>query len=144
LIVKPSLGHFDAVWRLNLCISNLTEFALTYRMMKSYFFGPFALNPTQIFFETSLSLAIVNLKPIVPGHVLILPKRVEPRFLQLSIEEHNDLFHSVRVVSAAIERHYSATAMNVAIQDGKDAGQSVPHVHVHILPRKAGEYSISR
>ena len=54
-------------------------------------------------------------------------------------EEHVDLFQSVRVVSNALEKHYSADALNIAIQDGKDAGQSVPHVHVHILPRKSGQ-----
>lgn len=53
-------------------------------------------------------------------------------------EEHVDLFQSVRVVSNTLEKHYAADALNIAIQDGKDAGQSVPHVHVHILPRKSG------
>ena len=53
-------------------------------------------------------------------------------------EEHADLFQSVRVVSNVLEKYYSADALNIAIQDGKDAGQSVPHVHVHILPRKSG------
>ena len=51
----------------------------------SFFFGSFLLNPSQIFFETSLSVAIVNLKPIVPGHVLIIPKRVEARLLKLTM-----------------------------------------------------------
>jgi bis(5'-adenosyl)-triphosphatase len=107
--------------------------------MKSFYFGSFLLNPSQIFFESSLSLAIVNLKPIVPGHVLVLPKRVIPRLSQLTNDEHSDLFHSVRIVSSALEPYYSADAFNIAVQDGKEAGQSVYHVHVHILPRKTGK-----
>mmetsp|Transcript_20673 Transcript_20673/g.29621 ORF Transcript_20673/g.29621 Transcript_20673/m.29621 type:complete len:160 (-) Transcript_20673:624-1103(-) len=108
--------------------------------MKTQFFGSFLLNPSQIFFESALSLAIVNLKPIVPGHVLILPKRVVPRLSQLTNDEYSDLFHSVRIVSNALEPYYSADAFNIAVQDGKEAGQSVYHVHVHILPRKAGDF----
>lgn len=107
-------------------------------MLKSVFFGPYLLSPSQVFFETPLSLAIVNLKPIVPGHVLVIPKRVEPRLLSLTAAEYSDLFNSVRIVSNALEKHYLADALNIAIQDGKEAGQSVPHVHVHILPRKSG------
>ena len=46
-----------------------------------------------------------------------------------------DLFATVQRVSRTLERVYKASALNIAIQDGVDAGQSVPHVHVHILPR---------
>jgi bis(5'-adenosyl)-triphosphatase len=104
----------------------------------SYFFGPYALHNSQIFFETPLSLAIVNLKPIVPGHVLIIPKRVEPRIMNLSTEEYSDLFLTTRVVVPKLEQFYYSEAMNIAVQDGSAAGQSVPHVHIHILPRKTG------
>jgi len=44
------------------------------------------------------------------------------------------------VVSRTLERVYSASALNVAIQDGVDAGQSVPHLHVHVIPRQKGDY----
>jgi bis(5'-adenosyl)-triphosphatase len=83
-----------------------------------------------------LSYALVNLKPLLPGHVLVSPLRVVPRFNQLSTAEVQDLFLTVQRVSRTIERLYNATALNIAIQDGKDAGQSVPHVHAHIIPRK--------
>jgi bis(5'-adenosyl)-triphosphatase len=78
----------------------------------------------------------VNLKPLLPGHVLVSPRRVVPRFNDLSAAEVQDLFLTVQRVSRTIERVYSATALNIAIQDGRDAGQSVPHVHAHIIPRK--------
>ena len=44
-------------------------------------------------------------------------------------------------MSAAIEKEYGATALNIAMQDGRDAGQSVPHVHFHILPRAPADFS---
>lgn len=99
-------------------------------------FGPWDLYTSQIFYETSLCYGIVNLKPIVPGHVLIIPKRVCVRIADLTSEEMSDLFSVVQRVGPVIEKYYGGDALNIAVQDGKAAGQSVPHVHVHILPRK--------
>jgi len=90
----------------------------------------------QAFHRTALAAAIVNLKPIVPGHVLVIPSRVVPRLSDLSPHEISALFHSVQLVGRAIERAYGADGLTIACQDGKAAGQSVSHVHVHILPRR--------
>ena len=99
-------------------------------------FGPFTV--TSQVFHTShnrLSFALVNLKPLLPGHVLVCPQRVVPRFSELTEAETTDLFLTVRQVGRVLERVYRASSLNIAIQDGVDAGQSVPHVHVHIIPR---------
>lgn len=58
------------------------------------------------------------------------------RFNDLSAAEVQDLFLTVQRVSRMVERVYNASSLNIAIQDGVDAGQSVPHVHAHIIPRK--------
>ncbi|KAH7379481.1 HIT-like domain-containing protein [Pyrenochaeta sp. MPI-SDFR-AT-0127] len=98
-------------------------------------FGTFAVS-SQVFHLTRLSFAIVNLKPLLPGHVLVSPRRVVPRFNDLSAAEVQDLFLTVQRVSRMVERVFHASSLNIAIQDGIDAGQSVPHVHAHIIPRK--------
>ncbi|KAI4941032.1 hypothetical protein J4E91_011025 [Alternaria rosae] len=98
-------------------------------------FGSFVVT-NQVFHLTRLSFAIVNLKPLLPGHVLVSPRRVVPRFNDLSAAEVQDLFLTVQRVSRMVERVFSASSLNIAIQDGIDAGQSVPHVHTHIIPRK--------
>ena len=105
-------------------------------------FGKFKISPEQIFYisPTNLSAAIVNLRPIVPGHVLIIPKRIVPKVSELNTDEYLDLWNSVRTVQNMLEKQYSAQGFNIAIQDGKVAGQSVPHVHVHILPRVVGDF----
>lgn len=90
----------------------------------------------QVFYSTALSYALVNLKPLVPGHVLVCPRRVVTRLSGLSPEESSDLFATVHFISGVIERYYKADSLNVAIQDGPLAGQSVPHVHCHVIPRK--------
>lgn len=99
-------------------------------------FGRFRIgHRQQVFYTSKHSLGIVNIKPIVPGHVLVIPKRSVPRVADLTPDEVTDLFLSVRKIGPVIESHFGATALNIAIQDGVDAGQSVPHVHVHMLPR---------
>lgn len=93
----------------------------------------------KVFHLTPLSYALVNLKPLLPGHVLVIPRRVTPRLSDLSEPEVKDLFLTVQRVGRMIERVYRASGLNVAIQDGADAGQSVPHVHAHIIPRKKAD-----
>ncbi|KAF8899141.1 HIT-like domain-containing protein [Infundibulicybe gibba] len=91
----------------------------------------------QAFYRSSLSYAIVNLKPIVPGHVLVVPVRPVARLSELMVQtELSSLMHSVQRVGKIVERAYGADGLTVACQDGKAAGQSVPHVHFHLLPRR--------
>ncbi|KZS93188.1 HIT-like protein [Sistotremastrum niveocremeum HHB9708] len=90
----------------------------------------------QIFFRSGLSFAIVNLKPIVPGHVLVIPNRVVPRLADLKEDELSSLFSAVQTVGKVVEKAYGADGLTIACQDGSAAGQSIPHVHIHVLPRK--------
>lgn len=104
-------------------------------------FGKFKISASQIFYNSpsGLTAAIVNLRPIVPGHVLVIPTRIVRTLSELTDEEYDDLWRSTRIVQNALEKHYNAGGFNVAVQDGRVAGQSVPHVHVHILPRVEGD-----
>eukprot|EP00543_Licmophora_paradoxa_P005751 CAMPEP_0202451596 /NCGR_PEP_ID=MMETSP1360-20130828/9997_1 /ASSEMBLY_ACC=CAM_ASM_000848 /TAXON_ID=515479 /ORGANISM="Licmophora paradoxa, Strain CCMP2313" /LENGTH=168 /DNA_ID=CAMNT_0049070201 /DNA_START=206 /DNA_END=713 /DNA_ORIENTATION=+ len=115
-------------------------------MMK---FGRFTIPSHHIFYTSTSSFAFVNLRPILPGHVLVSPKRVVPRLRDLDSQEYTDLWLAVREVQNMLEQHYTPTkdddkdqvlSFNVAVQDGLGAGQSVPHVHVHLLPRLAGDF----
>ena len=81
----------------------------------------------------------MNLKPLLPGHVLVSPRRIVPRLSDLSQDEVADLFLTAQRVGRMVERVYTASSLNIAMQDGADAGQSVPHVHTHIIPRKAAD-----
>ncbi|KOS17705.1 Bis(5'-nucleosyl)-tetraphosphatase [Escovopsis weberi] len=103
-------------------------------------FGPFEVTD-QVFFTTPHSFALVNLKPLTPGHVLVCPLRPHPRLTDLSGDETADLFATVQVAQRLLARAYFRSAepcggsFTVAVQDGKEAGQTVPHVHVHVIPR---------
>lgn len=103
-------------------------------------FGRFKISPSQIFFRTKHSFALVNLRPLVEGHVLVCSTRVTPLLSDLDPDEYIDLWMTVRSVQDALKRQYKCHSFNVAVQDGREAGQSVPHVHVHILPRHDGDF----
>ncbi|KAI9365475.1 Bis-tetraphosphatase [Zopfochytrium polystomum] len=104
-------------------------------------FGPHKINAAdQVFFASRLSLGLVNLKPVAVGHVLIVPRRVVPRFAALSHEEVSDLFLSAHRVAPVVEKVFGGSSLSLTIQDGPLAGQSVPHVHLHIIPRWEGDY----
>ncbi|KAG9483915.1 bis(5'-adenosyl)-triphosphatase [Eleutherodactylus coqui] len=106
----------------------------------SLWFGKHLIKPAVTFLRTELSFALVNRKPVVPGHVLVCPIRLVKRFKDLMPEEVSDLFSTVQRVSAAVEKHFGGTSLTISIQDGPEAGQTVPHVHVHILPRRTGDF----
>jgi len=125
---------------------------------KEVYFGQFEVT-NQVFHSTSHCSALVNLKPLLPGHVLVIPNRVTPRLTDLSPMEISDIFVTVQKVQRMLAHVYfapealpSATdpknlplggtpengSFNIAVQDGPDAGQSVFHVHCHIIPRLKG------
>lgn len=93
-----------------------------------------------MFAESKHCFAFVNLKPILPGHVLVSTKRVVPRFTSLKPEEVADLWTLAQEVGEKLERFHQASSLTLTIQDGPEAGQTVPHVHIHILPRKRGDF----
>lgn len=102
------------------------------------YFGNFLVTP-QVFHLTTHSFALVNIKPLLPGHVLVSPRRPAKRMSDLNHAEVTDLFLTVQQVGRMVERFYGASSLNIAIQDGPAAGQSVPHLHTHIIPRRSAD-----
>uniref|UniRef100_A0AAX7V1H3 Bis(5'-adenosyl)-triphosphatase n=1 Tax=Astatotilapia calliptera TaxID=8154 RepID=A0AAX7V1H3_ASTCA len=93
-------------------------------------FGQHLIKLSAVFLQTELSFALVNRKPVVPGHVLVCPLRPVERFRDLRPDELADLFSTAQRVANLVEKHFNATSITIAIQ----------HVHVHVLPRKAGDF----
>jgi bis(5'-adenosyl)-triphosphatase len=63
-----------------------------------------------------------------------------PRFTDLTADETSDLWLTAQKVGSKLETFHNASSLTLAIQDGPQAGQTVPHVHIHILPRKGGDF----
>ena len=91
--------------------------------------------PAKKIYETQNSLAFLDAFPLTRGHVLVIPKAHYMKIQEMNKIENADLFESVRLISSKMER--IAPSSLVAIHNGKESGQEIPHVHVHIIPRNS-------
>ncbi|XP_050097259.1 nitrilase and fragile histidine triad fusion protein NitFhit [Anopheles aquasalis] len=105
-----------------------------------YKFGSFVIEPETIFYESEYCFAFTNIRCVVPGHVLVTTKRPTARLPDLTPPEISDFFQVVCKVQKAAERLYDATSSTITVQDGPDAGQTVFHVHCHVMPRHVGDF----
>ena len=102
-------------------------------------FGPHTISEACVFYRNAHALAFTNLRPVLPGHVLVVPTRVEARFGALSSEEVAALWQAAQRVGRVVCAVHGGSAATYSMQDGRAAGQSVPHVHVHVVPRADGD-----
>jgi len=93
--------------------------------------------PSRKITETEKSLAFLDAFPLTKGHTLVIPKKHHVKIQEMSKEENVDLFEIVRILTEKMER--LAPSSLVAIHNGKESGQEVPHVHVHIIPRNTDD-----
>ncbi|KAK2980417.1 hypothetical protein RJ640_025263 [Escallonia rubra] len=150
--------------------------------LEKFKFGPYKIDPKEVFYHTDLSYAMVNLRPLLPGKLLslcsicqkhkallgmnnfnakkivglakifyrkfgvkisdklIFGRREVKRFVDLTTDETSDLWITAKKVGSRLEHHHKASSLTFAIQDGPEAGQTVPHVHIHIIPRRSGDF----
>ncbi|MDH5431934.1 MAG: HIT family protein [Nitrosopumilus sp.] len=83
--------------------------------------------------ETPSSVSFLDAFPLAAGHVLVIPKKHHQKIQDMSLEENADLFSLVHEIISNVDKITGSTL--VAIHNGKDAGQEIPHVHVHLVPR---------
>lgn len=89
--------------------------------------------------EDERTVAFLDLHPLRDGHTLVIP-RTHCRHLQdVPAEEIGPLFTTVQRVTRALQQAFDAPAATIGIHNGSAAGQAVPHLHVHIIPRHQGD-----
>ncbi|VWU49861.1 histidine triad protein, putative [Hepatocystis sp. ex Piliocolobus tephrosceles] len=103
-------------------------------------FGKYKIDAREIFIVSKYSYGFVNNKPLLPGHVLLTTKKVKASYNDLEIEEIIDLNLLANFINHVMGKIHNTTSLSIAIQDGKGAGQTVEHVHIHIIPRHASDY----
>ena len=89
--------------------------------------------PAKILKETTLSISFLDAFPLAKGHVLVIPKTHHQKIQDMGNDENTDLFSLVHEMVSTVDSVSGATL--VAVHNGIDAGQEVPHVHVHLIPR---------
>lgn len=102
---------------------------------------PFCNNITQstFFAQSKLFAAIYNIAPILPGHSLVIPKKHIISVTELSETDLAELFTFTRLVTQGLNAYYKVSAFDWSLQDGIAAGQTIPHLHIHIVPRKEND-----
>ncbi len=92
--------------------------------------------------ENDLAWAFLTNIPITLGHTLVVPKRCVPKYEDLTSEEKLAIEELRMKMVVALSKLYGAEGFNIAWNVNKVAGQSVPHFHLHIVPRKEGDEGI--
>lgn len=90
-------------------------------------------------YEDDKIMAILDLYPINPGHVLLMPKRHVETLAELDREELTGLAILLQKLVKAVKKSLNPEGLNMMINQGEAAGQVVPHFHWHIIPRNSGD-----
>lgn len=77
--------------------------------------------------------------PVSPGHVLVIPHRHVGSFFETTPAERHAILDAIEIARRAVEKEHHPDGWNIGINDGAAAGQTVPHLHVHLIPRYKGD-----
>ncbi|MBK8913548.1 MAG: HIT domain-containing protein [Phycisphaerales bacterium] len=89
--------------------------------------------------EDALTFAFLDIAPLAPGHTLVIPRREVALLHELTGDEAAALARTAAQLAPRILAAVGASAYNLLQNNGSAAGQVVPHVHVHIIPRRDGD-----
>ena len=89
--------------------------------------------------SSALSLSFFDGFPVSPGHALIIPRRHVASFFDLTQEERQDMFNMVNEVKRILDDRFHPDGYNIGVNIGEAAGQSIFHVHLHLIPRYSGD-----
>lgn len=130
-----SESYLYSPWRLNYILSEKEKGCI------------FCLKPNEaddakngILFRSKTCFVIQNLYPYNNGHIMVVPYKHASSLFELSPDEINDLFSTVRVAERCLQDTYHCEGLNIGINEGKAAGAGIAeHIHVHLVPRWIGD-----
>ena len=94
-------------------------------------------------YETEHSIAILDAFPLKDGHSLVISKSHKPKIQDLSLIENRDIFDALHFLTEKIEKSMNCDSSLIGIHNGKDAGQEIPHFHIHVIPVAESNEKIS-
>lgn len=95
--------------------------------------------PGRVFLEQPHVRLLWDGYPISPGHALITPLRHIASWADASVDEQQAITQAIALAQLEIRKRHAPDGFNVGINDGAAAGQTVPHLHVHVIPRYVGD-----
>ncbi len=90
----------------------------------------------QTFYKTKNFYFVYNIKPVVKGHCLCITKKHMISINQLNPKLFKEMLVAIQKVVKVLKKVYRSTGFNIALQEGKGSGQSIPHFHLHLIPRR--------
>ena len=98
------------------------------------------LDESRIEIENDLALSFKDLYPVTDGHTLVIPKRKVQSIFDLTEEETVAMFELLHLQKEDLKnKDTSITGFNIGVNDGEDAGQTIMHCHMHLIPRRSGD-----
>jgi len=98
-----------------------------------------SLNETDFITEDGLTVVIRDKHPVSSGHSLIILKRHVESFFQITDEEKLSLLKAIDQGKTLLDKDFKPDGYNIGINDGEVAGQTIKHLHIHLIPRYAGD-----
>ena len=95
--------------------------------------------PAKVVARNGEALAVLDAFPLAAGHTLVISKSHSSKVQDLDGKESQGVFELACRVAPAVEKATGAPSTIIAVHNGKEAGQEIPHVHVHIIPRRRGD-----
>ncbi|MEA3501730.1 MAG: HIT family protein [Actinomycetota bacterium] len=96
--------------------------------------------PANYVFRDDTVVGIMDIRPVTPGHLLVLPRRHLPDLVDLDDEIAAHMMNVARRMAAGLRASdESVKGINLYLADGPDAGQEIAHAHIHVIPRRAND-----
>jgi diadenosine tetraphosphate (Ap4A) HIT family hydrolase len=94
---------------------------------------------TRIAAQNQLALLFDDAYPVSPGHCLVIPRRHVSSWFEITPQEQIAMLELLEAARQRVEQTYHPSGYNIGINDGPAAGQTVPHLHMHLIPRYLGD-----
>ena len=106
--------------------------------MSKEYKSPFLDNRERLF-ENEIGFVIYDGYPVSKGHCLIIPNRVYPDYFESTPEEIKGLNELIFMTKEFLDKEYKPSGYNIGVNCGEDSGQTVFHLHIHLIPRYKGD-----
>ena len=97
------------------------------------------IDDDKIIYQDSSWFAVYDNYPVSKGHVLLIPKRHVKTYFELNYVELASVGVNIGIVKRILDKKFNPTGYNIGINCGESAGQTIPHCHIHIIPRYDGD-----
>lgn len=91
--------------------------------------------PSKIIYENEAAVAVLDIHPRAPGHTVVLPKHHSPILNELTDEHIGPVFLAVKEVAKKLKNVLNYDGLTIGINQGRQAGQEIDHLHIHLIPR---------